>query len=215
MKIHKIEDYSDKEIINLIITLISDHQMFIKSWGDFIFGKELDLPSELKNRVFCIWFSGAIDTVIDEQDQYLPLLEEARKRKFDNCISLLKQFKNFVDSIKGNVSSIDTESQLLLNHHRNALVHARVFSIHNKKSVNLRFLNPETKKIERYKGNKEEFWEIHRNRITGTMDEFFEPLREKFFDFKSAYYINICKMSKPDFFGLLTKKAYKDLKNVP
>jgi hypothetical protein len=215
MKIHKIEDYSDKEIINLIITLISDHQMFIKSWGEFIFGKDLDLPPELKNRVFCIWFSGAIDTVIDEQDQYLPLLGEARKRKLDNCVSLLKQFEYFVDSIKGVVSSIDTESQLLLNHHRNTLVHARVFSIHNKKSVSLRFLNPETKKIERYKGNQEEFWEIHRNLIKGTMDEFFEPLREKFFDLKSAYYINICRMSKPDFSGLLTQKAYKDLKNVP
>ena len=215
MKIHKIEEYSDMEIINMIITLLSDHQIFINSWGEFIFGKELDLPPELKNRVFCIWFSGSIDTVTEEQDQYVPLLEQAKIRKLENCNFLLTQFENFVDSLKEIISSIDIESQLILNHHRNTLVHARVFSIQNKKSINLRYLNPKTKLIEKYKGKKEEFWEIHRKQITGTMDEFFEPLRLKFFDLNSAYYQNICKMSKPDFFNELTEIAYKDLKNVP
>lgn len=81
MKISKIHEYSDKEIINMIITLIGDHIMFITNWGEFIFGKELNLPNEHKNKIFCIWFCGAMDSMIDFEDQYTPLLEQAKKRK--------------------------------------------------------------------------------------------------------------------------------------
>jgi hypothetical protein len=37
-------------------------------------------------------------------------------------------------------------------------------------------------KIKKYKGSKEQFWELHLKIITGDMDSFISPLREKFFD---------------------------------
>jgi len=212
MKISNIKEYNDLEIINIIITLISDYKMFISNWGEFIFGKDLNLPPEHKNKIFVIWFSGSIDSIIDYEHQFEPLIKEAKERNLENCIKLLYEFESFIKNLIDNVSLIDSESQILLQHYRNTIVHARVFSIHNKKSINLRFYNPENNSIEKFKGSKDDFWEIHRKIITESMDNFIEPLRVIFFDKLTEYYKKICAMSKNDFFERLTKIAYLDKK---
>jgi len=210
MKINNIEKHTDLELINLIITLISDYKMFITNWGEFLFGKELDLPTEHKNKIFTIWFCGTIDTIIDYEHQYQPLLEQTKLRKLKNCESLLQEFEEFVQSIIKNVNTIDVDSQILLNHFRNTLVHGRVLSIHNKKSINLRFLNPKTNLIEKFKGNTDDFWKINRDVITNSMDNFIDPLRVQYFDKSTDYYQNICIMSDKDFLKRLTDIAYQD-----
>ena len=212
MKIRNIEDFNDKELINIVLTLHSDHLMFIKNWGEFIFGKELNLPIELKNRVFSIWYAGAVDSIIDKEDQVNVLKKECEKRKLENCIILLDEFEILTNAIIEVLKKIEKEDQIILIHHRNTLVHGRVYSIHNKKSGFLKYLDSESEKIKRYEGTKDEFWEIYRKRIKGNLDDYLSPLREIFFEKNSSYYNIMSVMTKPDFFKKLTSIAYKDLK---
>ena len=89
-------------------------------------------------------------------------------------------------------------------HHRNTLVHARVYSIHNKNSGFLKYLDSESEKIRKYEGGKDQFWEINRERIIGNLDDYLSPLRELFFERNSSYYGIMSIMTKPDFFKKLT-----------
>ena len=212
MKIRNIEEFDNKELINIVLTLHSDHLMFINNWGEFIFGKELNLPNELKNRVFCIWYAGAVDSIIDKEDQVEVLKKECEKRELKNCISLLNEFETLTNAIIEVLKKIEKEDQIILMHHRNTLVHARVYSIHNKNSGFLKYLDSESEKIRKYEGGKDQFWEINRERIIGNLDDYLSPLRELFFERNSSYYGIMSVMTKPDFFKKLTSIAYKDLK---
>jgi len=212
MKIAKPEIFNDLEIVNIIISLHSDHNVFIQSWGEFIFGKELNLPPELKNRIFCIWFSGLIDLIVDKEDQYQVLLDECEKRNLNNCKILLDELTVLIDAISKSMDKISHEEQILLNHHRNGLVHARVYSIHNPKIGFLKYLDKNEKIVKKYKGTKDEFWALHRQIIIGTMDSFISPLREKFFETNSDYYRILVNMSNTPFFTNLINLAYKDIK---
>lgn len=212
MKIAKPEIFNDKEIINIIISLHSDHNVFIQNWGEFIFGKELNLPPELKNRIFCIWLSGVIDLLIDKEDQYEVLMQVCLERDLKNCKVLMNELIILTDAISDMIMKISHEEQILLNHHRNLLVHARVYSIHNQKIGFLKYLDHDDKKIKKYNGTKDEFWKLHREIIVGSMDEFLSPLREKFFDTNSDYYRLLVNITNTPFFKNLTKLAYKDLK---
>jgi len=212
MKIAKPETFNDKEIINIIISLHSDHQVFIKNWGEFIFSKELNLPAELKNRIFCIWFSGVIDLIIDKEDQYEVLMQECNKRGLSNCKILLDELVILTDAISTSVKQISHNEQILLNHHRNSIVHARVYSIHNQKLRFLKYLNHDDNTIKKYNGTKDEFWELHRKIIIASLDEFISPLREKFFDTNSDYYKLLTIVNTNSFFKKLIDLAYKDLK---
>jgi len=148
MKIAKPEIFNDKEIINIIISLHSDHNVFIQNWGEFIFGKELNLPPELKNRIFCIWFSGVIDLIMDKQEQYDVLMQVCNDRNLNNCKLLMNELTILVDAISDRIMEISHEEQILLNHHRNTLVHARVYSIHNHK-ISFKFLDHDDKMIKK------------------------------------------------------------------
>ena len=212
MKISKIESFSDLEIINIILTLVTDHIMFTKNWIELMFNKELLIPPEIKNRIFCIWFSAAIDTIVEEQDQYLPLLGQIKKRKLNSCFFLMEQFRNLVESIKRRIRLIDEEKQIIIIHYRNTLVHGRVFSTFRKKNVNLNYLCKSTDKIIKFKGGSDEFWKIFRNNVKDSLDEFLMPLRKTFFDESSEYYRTIIKMSKPETFQLFRKIAYQNIK---
>ena len=211
MKIRNIKDFNNKEIINIVLSLHSDHQMFIKNWGEFIYGKELNLPVELKNRLFTIWFAGALDSIIDKEDQLEPLIKECKERGLKNCLSLLKEFENLTNSIADVINQIDIESQIIILHHRNTIVHARVYSIHNKKTGFLKYLDPASGQTKRFEGTKEDFWKIYRSKTKLALDDFFNPLREKFFNIESDYYSLICQMSKKDFFPKLSSIAYSDM----
>jgi len=211
MKPSHLKTLKDIEIINLVLTLHSDHQMFIRSWGEFIHGKELNLPIELKNRVFCIWFSGVLDTIDEKEAQLENLREQCNDRKLVNCLSLLDEFEELVEAIIENVKTIDMENQLMIKHHRNTFVHARVSIVH-RKIINLKYLDLGTNTMVKFGKSKEDFWKIHANRITSSLDDFLNPLRESFFLKTSKYFKLTCIMSKPDFFGRLKSIAYKDLK---
>lgn len=212
MKIKNPEKFNDKEIINLIITLHSDHFTFVTNWGEFIFGEKLNLPPEHKNKIFCIWFSGLIDIVIDKIDQYDILFNECERRGLKNSLDVLKEINTLTDAIILQLSEINFEDQVLINHHRNTLVHARIYSIHNSKLSFLKFWNKESSQIDKYAGSKNEFWEMDRRKITKSLDDYLNPLRELFFNKNSEYYKILVQMSKTSFFENLTKKAYQDIK---
>lgn len=212
MKISKPNEFTDKEIINIIITLHSDHLMFIKNWGEFIYGKELNLPPELKNRIFCIWFTGLIDIIVEKEDQLEILKNECNRRNLINCLELLIDFEHLIEVISSNISKINKDSQLLISHLRNTMVHARVFSIHNKKVGFLKYYDSKDNKTHRYEGNSFDFWKMNREIITGSIDEFLNPLRELFFSKESDYYKLLITISDSSFFNHLTNIAYLDLK---
>ncbi|MBP5996115.1 MAG: hypothetical protein KA736_10485 [Crocinitomicaceae bacterium] len=211
MKISKPNEFTDKEIINIIITLHSDHLMFVQNWGEFIYGKELNLPPELKNRIFCIWFTGLIDIIVEKEDKLERLKNECNHRNLINCLGLLTDFEHLIDVITTNISKINSDSQLLISHQRNTLVHGRVFSIHNKK-VNLKYYDVKNTKTQKYGGSNHDFWKINRKMITGSIDEFLNPLRELFFSKESDYYKLLIRISDSSFFNQLTNIAYLDLK---
>jgi hypothetical protein len=211
MKIAKPETFSDKEIINIMISLHSDHNVFLQNWGEFIFGKELNLPAELKNRIFCIWLSGVIDLISDKQDQYEVLIQECNKRDLNNCKVLMNDLTILTDAISDSINKISHEEQILLNHHRNCIVHARVYSIHNHKIGFLKYLDFDDKTIKKYNGTKDEFWKLHREIIGGSMDEFMSPLRDKFFCTSSDYYRLLVNITNTPFLKNLTDFAYEDL----
>lgn len=211
MKISKIGLLSDKEVINIIITFHSDHFVFINNWLEFIIGKEINLPPELKNRVFCIWFSGIIDLIIDKEDQQSVLINECNKRNLKNCRDLLNELDTITDAITERVGLFSPDEQILIIHHRNTLVHARVYSIHNNKLGFLKYWDKESKMMKRFSGTKDDFWKIDRDYITSNEDNFLTPLREKFFDKNSDYYRLIAHMTNTPFFENLRAIAYKDL----
>ena len=211
MKPSHLNTLKDIAIINLVLTLHSDHQMFIKSWGEFIHGKELNLPNELKNRVFCIWFSGVLDTINEKEAQLENLREQCNDRNLVNCLSLLDEFEELVEAIIESVKTIDFENQLVIKHYRNTLVHARVSSVH-RQIINLKCLDLATNTMAKFGKSREDFWKIFSNRITSSVDNFLTPLRESFFLKTSKYFKLTCIMSNPGFSDRLKSIAYKDLK---
>jgi hypothetical protein len=210
MKIHRPQDYSNLEIINLVITLHTDHHDFVQNWSEFIFGKEVNLPPELKNRIFCIWMVGVMDLVEDYFDQNNHLREQCLIRGLTNCVDLLEEMEVLINSICSHLEKIDVNQQILIYHQRNCLVHGRILSIHRKKLGKLKFFDPKSRIIQEFKGSKEQFWDIHRKIVTGTMDEFLSLPRSTFFDIESEYYKIIAHTSRIDFFNRVSSKAYLD-----
>lgn len=80
-----LKNCTDEEIIDVIYTTISDHAVFANNWTELLFNNALNIPPEIKNRIFCLWFCSCIDTVKEEQKQYLFLLGQARHRGLKNC----------------------------------------------------------------------------------------------------------------------------------
>jgi len=214
MKIHDIEKTTILEIANIVLTLITDHIIFIASWGELIFGK-LNIPPEIQNRVFCLWYGAALDTVIEGEDQVKPLKEQCTKRKLSNNLFLLKQYENLIESIKDRIRKIDNNSQIVLNNLRNTYAHGRVFSVFNKKSVGIKYLDVESDKIVKFQKGSDEFWKIERLTIKSSVDIFLTPLRLMFFDKNEGYFQNLVKLSKPKMVENYRAESYKDLPNVP
>lgn len=209
----KHEQHSDKELINLVLTLITDHSTFTNNWLELIFNQELNIPPEIKNRIFTIWFCGTLDTINQEEQSYLHLLGECQFRDFKNNISLLEQFGNLVESIKIKVREIDENSQVGIVHFRNTIVHGRIHSVHNDR-IKFQYFDRSTNRIRKTDLSKSEFWEIINSVWAGNVDNFLEGLRTKFFEPNSHYYNNLKLFSQSDFFQTASHIAYKDLNEL-
>nr|WP_298990651.1 hypothetical protein [uncultured Polaribacter sp.] len=204
------QNKTDKELINMVITLITDHSDFIKNWTELIYNNDLKIPSEIKNRIFTIWFCGTIDTVSQEEQNYLKLLGECKIRDFQNNINLLIQFGNLVESIKIQLRKVEKDKQLGIILFRNTLVHGRIHSVHNKK-IKYRVFDSKENRTLRVNYNQKEFWKRIENLWSDGIDSFLEPLRIEFFDKNTYYYNNLKTFSKPNFFQTVKKIGYKDL----
>jgi hypothetical protein len=202
---------SDKELINMVITLITDHSVFINNWLELIFNDELKIPPEIKNRIFAIWFCGTIDTVSQKEQNYLKLLGECKVRDFKNTLSLLYQFRNLAESIKIQLREIDENSQLGIIQYRNAIVHGRLHSVHNDK-IKYRIFNNKNNRTNKTDLNQNEFWEIVSKEWNNNIDKFLEPIRIKFLRPETHYYNNLKTFSKKNFVTIVSNKGYKDLK---
>jgi hypothetical protein len=202
---------NDKELINIVITLITDHSVFITNWLELIFNDELKIPPEIKNRIFAIWFCGTIDTVAQEEQNYLKLINECRIRKFENTSALLYEFGNLVESIKKQLREVDENSQLGIIQYRNAIVHGRLHSVHNEK-ITFRIFDIKNNKTKRTNLNQKEFWKIIGIVWNDGLDKFLEPIRTKFLRIETDYFKNIKTCSKKGFIGLISSVGYKDLK---
>ena len=209
MRPHK--NKSDKELINIVITLITDHSIFIKNWLELIFNDELKIPPEIKNRIFAIWFCGTIDTVSQEEQHYLKLLGECETRCFENTLSLLYQFGNLVESIKIQLREVNENTQLAIIQYRNAIVHGRLHSVHNDK-IKYRIFDNKNNRTNKTNLNQNDFWEIVSKEWNNNIDEFLEPIRIKFLRAETYYYNNLKTFSKKDFVDMVSSKGYKDLK---
>ena len=152
-----------------------------------------------------------MDSVIDKEDQLVPLREECVKRGLLNCLSLLDEFETLTSAIIEIIKLIDIESQLVIMHHRNTIVHARVLSIHNKNNGFPRYLDPVSNQIKKFNGTNEDFWNIYRIKIKEGLDNFFTPKREMFFSKGTTYFRLLCQITNKDFFDKLTSIAYSDL----
>jgi hypothetical protein len=113
---------------------------------------------------------------MDKQEQYDVLMQVCNDRNLNNCKLLMNELTILVDAISDRIMEISHEEQILLNHHRNTLVNARVYSIHNHK-ISFKFLDHDDKMIKKYKVTKDEFWKLDREIIVGSLDEFLTPLR--------------------------------------
>jgi hypothetical protein len=202
---------TDKQLINMVITLITDHSVFIKNWLELIFNDKLKIPPEIKNRIFAIWFYGAIDTVSQEEQNYLKLLGECKARGFENTLSLLYQFGNLVESIKIQLREVDEKSQLGIIQFRNTIVHGRLHSVHNDK-IKFRIFDIENNRTKKTSLSQAEFWEIIGDQWKNSIDEFLGPIRVKFLRPESHYHNNLKTFSKKNFVSLVTTIGYKDLK---
>ena len=192
------ENRNDKELINMVITLITDHSVFVNNWLELIFNGELQIPPEIKNRIFAIWFCGTIDTVSQEEQNYLKLLGECRIRRFENTLSLLYQFGNLVESIKIQLREVNVNSQLGIIQYRNAIVHGRLHSVHNEK-IKYRIFDHKNNRTIKTDFNKADFWEIISDVWNNDLDKFLSPLRESFFRKDTPYYNNMKTFSTKGF----------------
>lgn len=181
---------TDKELINMVITLITDHSNFIKNWAELIYNEELKIPPEIKNRIFTIWFCGTIDTVSQEEQNYLKLLGECRARGFDNNINLLVQFGNLVESIKILLRKVNLDEQLGIIQFRNTIVHGRVHSVYNKK-IKYRVFDSKENRTIKTNFDQKVFWKKIERVWEKGVDNFLEPLREEFFKKDSFYFNNL------------------------
>ena len=204
------QNKTDKELINMVMTLIIDHSSFIKNWAELIYNEELNIPPEIKNRIFSIWFCGAIDTVSQEEQNYIKLLGECKIRGFYNNINLLIQFGNLVESIKIQLRKVDEDSQIGIIHYRNTIVHGRVHSVHNKK-IKYRIFDRKENRTIKTSFDQKEFWKRIEKLWNKGIDNFLEPLRVEFFKKNSFYFNNLKTFSKPTFFQTVKKIGYKDL----
>jgi hypothetical protein len=205
-----MKDASDKQLINMVITLITDHSMFINNWLELLFNDALGIPNEIKNRIFTIWFCGTIDTVSQEEQNYLKLLGECRERGFINTLSILHQFGNLVESIKMQLREVDEESQIGIIQFRNTIVHGSIHSVH-KQTIEHRIFDITNDKTKKRKYSQKEYSEIVNKAWGNSIDEFIEPIRIKFLRPGTHYYNNLITFSKSNFVNTVSFICYNDL----
>ncbi len=207
---NKFKQKTDKELINLVITLITDHSYFINNWLEVIYNDKLQIPEEIKNRIFTIWIYGAIDTIRQEENQYLHLLGECKSRGFINNTQLLIQFGNLVESIKIQLRDISINSQIGIIQFRNSLVHGRICSVHHPK-ITIHVFDINTNQTNKLSFNNEDYWKIVNYEWQDSIDNFLTPMRKKFFKKDTRYYENLKTISQVNFAEKVTTIGYFDL----
>jgi hypothetical protein len=207
----KYQNTEDKELINMVITLITDHATFANNWVELIFNNDLSIPPEIKNRIFSIWMTGCLDTIAQEEQFYLKLIGECRMREFKNSLELLYNFGNLVESLKMNFRKISKEQQLGVIQYRNSIVHGRTHSVHNERII-YRYFDIELNKTVKTNLSQKDFWKIINSEWLDSLDTFLEPIRLEFFDDTTHYYKNLVSFLKPGFVNQVCEIAYRDLK---
>ncbi|MEO5600273.1 MAG: hypothetical protein ABIR06_05025 [Cyclobacteriaceae bacterium] len=206
-----LKNCSDAEIVDIIYTTISDHAVFANNWNELLFNPELNIP-EIKNRIFCLWFSSCLDTVNEEQQQYLFLLGQARHRGLKNCEQYLYQFGNLVESIKRRIRLFTEDQQIVIVRYRNTFTHGRLTGIHQVK-IRVAYLSKNNDQITRQFLTKSEYWKkIDQATPREEFDSFLTPLRELFFEEQTDYLKNIVTLSKPEVIGSMHRYVYSDLR---
>lgn len=191
----KLDEFNDIEIMNLVVTLVTDHANFIKCWSEMMFSRELAIPDEIKNRIFTIWFVATQDLIEEEQNLYLPLLGQASSRNLKNTQEVLYQFGNLVESAKRIIRQFTENEQLIIRHLRNTYCHGVANRVHLKRA-SFKVLKKTNDRLKNVPGfNSEKFWELFRSETHGSIDEYLTPLRIRFFKKNTEYYRNAVRIS--------------------
>ena len=178
-----------------------------------MFNEELNIPSEIKNRIFAIWYCSAVDTVKNCQQESLKLSGQCQLRKLENTAYSLELFGNLVESIKIQLRLIDTPNQISLRHFRNTLVHGRLHSIHNPQIIHPIFDHQTDQVVDKHI-DKSEYWNLINSIWKENIDDSIEPIREQFLDSSSIYFRNVRTLCSPGFLERFTELAYLDLTGV-
>lgn len=205
---------SDEEIIDIIYTTISDHAVFASNWNELLFNPALNIPPEIKNRIFCLWFASSLETVKEEQKQYLFLLGQARDRGLKNCVEYLYQFGNLVESIKKRIRLFTEDEQIVVVHYRNSFAHGRLIGVHQVK-IKVTYLSRTTDKIVTPFLTKKDYWsKVYKETPDDNFNPYLQRLRELFFEEGTDYFKNMVTLSHQDVIAKMYHWVYRDLKTA-
>lgn len=206
----QLDELSDKDFVNFVITLITDHRQLVGAWSKAMFYEEYNVPESLKNDAFTIWFVGSIDTVDQFHQSKMDLFTEAQNRGLAETLHLVRQTQSLVWSLEERLMKFGLQEQIAIKHRRNAIVHGHLYQIH-KENIRFRLFDPDTKTIVRIDNNKSNFWEIVRAKWGNNQNHFLSECRVRFFDMTSDYYYNICHLFEPGMFQGITRRAYEEI----
>lgn len=106
-----------------VATLVSDNLTCINTWGAYMFDPKFSDEPELRNKIFCLWYSAQLDSIEGEMRYLGACRETAAHHGSAGLVAACDMAGGFISTIKEMLEIFSKDDQITIRYLRDQWVH--------------------------------------------------------------------------------------------